>query len=269
MSNETQKQPKKVRIVLTQRDTEILQYVAAFRIVTLEDLFRRFFDGLTVAAAKSTLRRLRGRQGGVRYLRPQKISAKGVGYVLTRQGCLTLGLPTKRCRSVGPKSATQKLALADYLRGSSNRTLIRGRLLREFLNIPNGRLPGATVVTEVTPTSERIQVVFVHHGGLPRGSAKRIASQFHDYIKRGWFHDAFSERTLDVVVLTGLAPVVVPLKRAMDMAIDEKLYTTAKKLHGVEQASTILGIRVQHVRSIEGLIVARFHSKKTGKGAKR
>ena len=50
---------------------------------------------------------------------------------------------------------------------------------------------------------------------------------------------------------------------------DEKLYTTAKKLHGIEQASTVIGIHIQHVRSIEALIVARFHPKKTGKGAKR
>lgn len=58
MTNETPKQPKKVRITLTPRDLEILQYVAVFRIVTLEDLFRRFFAGQKVDAAKSTLRRL-------------------------------------------------------------------------------------------------------------------------------------------------------------------------------------------------------------------
>jgi hypothetical protein len=181
MPNESQ--PKKTRIktriTLTQRDLDILQYVAVFRIVTLEDLYRRFFADKKVAAAKSTLRRLRGRQGEVRYLRPQKISAKSVGYVLTRHGCLVLGLPTKQSRSVGTKSTTQKLAIAEYLRGSSHRTIIRSSVLREFLNVPDGRLPGASVITEVSPDSERLQLVFVHHGGAARGAAKRIVATLH------------------------------------------------------------------------------------------
>jgi hypothetical protein len=256
-------------IALTERDLEILRYVSKFRIVTMEDLFKQFFRGLTVAAAKSTLRRLRGRKGGNRYIRPQKISAKRVGYVLTRLGCLTLGVPTKRCRSVGQKSIIAKLSIAEYLGASPTRELIRGKALREMLKFEGEhqgkQVPmGVAVVGDIAEGKERLQLVFVHFGGYPLGFARRTATVVNTYFGKKWFLVDLAARTLDIVVLTGMAGIVPALKKQLQEAIGTLLYVRVRNIHGEVSPLSVIGLHVQAVKCLHGVVITRSNPQKRG-----
>lgn len=259
--------PKPGRTVLTPRDIEILTYVAQQRIATVDDLYKRFFAGQKLAAAKSTLRRLRGRQGGQRYLRPQPIDPKRVGYVLTRRACRTLNVPAKRSRSLGPKATIQQLAVAEYLRGDATRQVLRGDALRDFLDLGTGRPPRQFFVSEVAPDGVRLKVVFIHYGGMPRGTAMRIGTALTRLSKQAWFDGVLADRCVDIVVLTGVGPAVKPLREAVTAVVDQALYIPVRKTIGPEKPSAVVGVAVVHAATVAPLVLARDPRPKPGRGA--
>ncbi len=268
MSTENKENQKPGRTVLTKRDIEILTHVAENRIVTMAELYARFFVGQKIDAAKSTLRRLRGRQGGQRYLRPQQIDQKRVGYVLTRRGCRTLNLPTKRSKSLGPKTTIQQLALAEYLLGNPTREWTRGDDLRTLLKNPAGRLPQQYFVTEEAEDGLRLKLVFIHFGGNPPNSAQRIGDILKRLSDQNWFAAVLADRCLDIVLLTGIKPAVKTLQAALATVLDQALAVAVRKTVGNERPSAVIGVTVEYAASVEALILARDSRPERGRSTR-
>lgn len=259
MTNDKNK-PNAKKTILQPRDIEILTFVANHRIATFSTIFKTFYAGMKIDAAKSTLRRLLGSEGGQRFLRPQKIDAKRVGYVLTRRGCRTLNISTKISCTVGRITTIKQIALGEYLR-EPKRSLLRGNDLRELLKTPIGRLPLQHFVTEESENCIRLKIVFIHYGGAPTGTARRIAQKLAHIASQGWINIPIRDRILDVVVLTGISPTTETLHQEVTNAVDLALLIDIRKLIGNEQPSSVIGVSVVFVPTIETLILSRDHGK--------
>jgi hypothetical protein len=255
-------------IRLGERDLKILRFVARYRLVPLDILWKNFFPGQGRDAAKSTLRRLLGKAPTHRYLRPQFLDGTRVAYRLTRRGCHELGVSQRLARPLGPRAKVERLAVLAFLHATSRpcKPLI-GQKLREFLELDQAeRLPKATFYLESSDTQTVFGVLFIDCGGHPRGIATRTARKLTRYLDGHWFDDEIRAKCFVVTILTGRKSKVASLKRHASTSIDKDLSWATRPLIGDECPSDFLRVQVIHVPEIENLLPGRNDRTRPSKG---
>ena len=253
------KEDPNAKIRLGERDLKILRFVARYRLVSLDILWKKFFPGQGRDAAKSTLRRLLGKAPTHCYLRPQSLDGIRVAYRLTRRGCQEIGVSERFARPLGPRAKVERLAVLAFLHANSRQCkALVGQKLREFLELePAERLPKATFYLETSDAQTVFGVLYIDCGGHPRGIATRTARKLTRFLDGHWFDDEIRAKRFVVTILTGRKSKVASLITNTTTVIDADLGWATRLLIGDECPSDFIRVQVIHIPEIENLLPGR------------
>lgn len=211
---------------VTGRDRNILQHLAEFRSGGIDVLHQRFFEGKSIEAARSTMRRLSN--GPHHLVRSVPLDGRSNWYQLTPAGTRLIGASDQAYRPLGRQATARQFAL-QWLLFLSDRPQLRLIHLQDFPDLfpirghrlPQGYFyfsaPNFTEAkvevpaqqqehTEEQPQSTshemRLGYVAVDYGGRPLRVAQRLQKTLRRFLRNGWFDDIIRAGTFEVTLLT-------------------------------------------------------------------
>ena len=234
------------RLRLGTRDREILNFVGEQRMSWLDGLHVRFFKGQTIEAAKSTVRRLRGRPPQYRYLRPEVMDSRRVYYRLTGDAARLLGFPTEVTRPLGRTSLIRRYALQWFicLDGQEKRWKCNPRDYPQLFSVDGHRLPPANFYIEKQRGETRFGIAVVDFGTDARRLARRTVDKLERFSIHGWFDDVVAAGKFEVTVLTATTGKARSVQTLLHRGLTKRLYAWLEELGDGEDSPIELRLPV-------------------------
>lgn len=181
---------------LTVRDRKILRHIKAHRMKTVEVLHRKFFEGKSLDAVKSCLRRLYPL-----FVRSEPLDGHRVYYRLTALGAKCADGGKEDARRLGRQAKLERYAILWFLNleSATPRSLLNPRNYPEQFPVQGHRLPRLNFFVEDPP---RIGFMLIDHGAHPRRLMQKAARKLERFLRLGWFDEYIRSRLFSLVILT-------------------------------------------------------------------
>jgi len=181
---------------LTEQQFGVLQHVSTFRITTSEVVHRLFFQDQTLEAAKSALKRLRGRG----FLGSAHLTSTGHYFFLTPRGYGLLGEPTRRVGALSPQPLAEAYGILQFCAAKAGRAkLTRAAFEQAFPQLVKQGLPRQNFYLDDEDRARRLGVIYVDRGA----DAARIMRKLdHKHVGRYAAFTEWREQVIDAGRLT-------------------------------------------------------------------
>ena len=168
-----------VRGKLVGRDYEILMHLSVYRVTTREVLRGLFFEDSELNAVSKVTTRLQ--EGGFVLSHELGAGTNRVYFTVGHNGCVLLGIPKRRKKTVGSQALLTDLALLGFCHESGflgeRKRLLVSELAKKVPALVRSGMDGTRYVLEVDPDgTRRITFVRVDHGGDPAHLVRRLAA---------------------------------------------------------------------------------------------
>ncbi len=150
-------------IKLQDRDNEILDFIARYRMATREILHRRFFDDSELNAVTKVTTKL----VDANYLLSYPLYGNAKYFVLGTIGAKARGIPPRVAKPIGPQSLLIQYGLLEYCQeqNSHRERLTVSDMQKLYAAIVQRGIDSANYVTDATGELTKLQFVRVDGGG--------------------------------------------------------------------------------------------------------
>ena len=203
---------------LTKQDREILKHVQRHRMTTINVLHQLFFPDKSIAALKSTLRRLCGREPECRFLASAPLAGKRVYYYLTANGARFLGTSPDDSGPLGPQARYHRFAVLSFIHGAGDgkRTLFDPTRFQDVFPLRGHRLNRNDFFIDESGEMPKLGVLIVDHGARPRRIVAKTLQRLGRFFRNRWFDEFIRDRNFNVTILTlseGKKAMLLPFLR--------------------------------------------------------
>lgn len=181
---------------LSEPQLRVLEHVLTFRITTPEVVHRVFLRDQTHEAAKSLLKRLRGRG----LLGSAHLTSSSRYFFLTPRGFRLLGEPSRRVGALSPQPLAEAFGVLEFCTFRSDRKkLTRDEFQKTFPQLVRRGLPSQNFYLDEEDAVRRLGVIYIDRGADPARITRKLDQK---YVGRYLSSSAWREQVVDAGRLT-------------------------------------------------------------------